>query len=203
METSALGLNLGTLTSGPLQGLGSVYELSGGRKFKYVQFANTTDINAGEEVYSVVVPVTGLEITAVTNGQLASNLQLPSQQLTVVSTGAVDADAYAGGYAKVTSGSDEYSVRIAHNTGTAAAGNFTLVFADSLQNTRALVPGTDTVSLSTSPDIASTTASLTTGALPLGYAVNNVPAQTLGSVTYGYTQIGGFSAVTGTVLTGL
>lgn len=197
-EVSALGLNLGTLTSGPLQGLGSVVSLPGGRKYKYVQFANSAAIPAGTEVYSVVSSVTGLAITTVANGQKATNLVAPSQELLVVSTGAVTADEYAGGYAKITSGTDEYSVRIAHNTGTATAGNFTLVFEDSLENTVALVPGTDTVELLTSPDIAST--STATGNIPVGYTVNSLPALTTGNVLYGWTQVAGYNAVSGTIL---
>ncbi len=201
MESSALALNLGSLTTGPLQQLGTIFNLSGGRKYKYVQFANTSTIDAGTEVFAVLSSALGLEILSVDNGQKALNLVFPSQQLIVVSTGAVTEDEYAGGYAKITSGSDVYSLRISHNTGTESAGNVTLLFEDSLENTVSLVPGTDTVDLYSSPDIASTTTS--TGNIPVGYAVNDIPAQTNGSVLYGYTQIGGFSAVTGSILTGL
>lgn len=183
METSALGLNIGTLTSGPLQGVGSVVSLPGGRKYKYVQFVNSAAIPAGTEVYSVVTNLAGLAIVSVSNGQKATNLVLPSQQLLVETTGPVSADTYANGYAQITSGTDIYSVRIAHNTGTDVAGPITLVFADSLQNTRALVPGTDTVSLYTSPDVVSTSTS--TGGISAGYTVNSLPATDSTSPLYG------------------
>lgn len=200
METEALALGIGTLTSAPLQNLGSVFRLPGGRQFKYVQFSNGAPIAAGTQVYSVISSATGLAITTVANGQIATNLTQPSQTLTIVSTGAVTADTYAGGYAKisVSSGSQVYSVRIAHNTGNAAAGNFTLTFADVLPNTVALIPGTDTVSVSTSPGYASTSSS--SGNISCGYAVNALPALTSPAVTYGYTQVSGYSAVTGTIL---
>jgi hypothetical protein len=200
METEALALGIGTLTSAPLQNVGAVFRLHGGRQFKYVQFSNGAPIAAGTQVYSVISSATGLAITTVANGQIATNLTQPSQTLTIVSTGAVTADTYAGGYAKisVSSGSQVYSVRIAHNTGNAAAGNFTLTFADVLPNTVALIPGTDTVSVSTSPDYASTSSS--SGNISCGYAVNALPALTSPAVTYGYTQVSGYSAVTGTIL---
>jgi hypothetical protein len=200
METQALALGIGTLTSAPLQNVGAVFRLHGGRQFKYVQFSNGAPIAAGTQVYSVISSATGLAITTVANGQIATNLTQPSQTLTIVSTGAVTADTYAGGYAKisVSSGSQVYSVRIAHNTGNAAAGNFTLTFADVLPNTVALIPGTDTVSVSTSPDYASTSSS--SGNISCGYAVNALPALTSPAVTYGYTQVSGYSAVTGTIV---
>jgi hypothetical protein len=200
METEALALGIGTLTSAPLQNVGAVFRLHGGRQFKYVQFSNGAPIAAGTQVYSVISSATGLAITTVANGQIATNLTQPSQTLTIVSTGAVTADTYAGGYAKisVSSGSQVYSVRIAHNTGNAAAGNFTLTFADVLPNTVALIPGTDTVSVSTSPGYASTSSS--SGNISCGYAVNALPALTSPAVTYGYTQVSGYSAVTGTIL---
>jgi hypothetical protein len=202
METEALALGVGTLTSGPLQTLGSVFRLSGGRRYKYVQFSNSSAIAAGTQVYAVITSATGLAITTVANGQNANNLVAPSQTLTIVSTGAVTADAYAGGYAKisVSSGSQVYSLRIAHNTGNAAAGNFTLTFSSSdvLPNTVALIPGTDTVSVYTSPDYASTSTS--SGNISCGYAVNALPALTSPAVTYGYTQVAGYSAATGTII---
>jgi uncharacterized repeat protein (TIGR01451 family) len=200
METEALALGIGTLTSAPLQNLGSVFRLQSGRQFKYVQFSNSSAIAAGTQVYSVISSVTGLAITTVANGQIATNLTQPSQTLTIVSTGAVTADTYSGGYAKisVSSGSQVYSVRIAHNTGNAAAGNFTLTFTDVLPNTVALIPGTDTVSVYTSPDYASTSSS--SGNISCGYAVTALPALTSPAVTYGYTQVSGYSAVTGTIV---
>lgn len=200
MDVEALAQVVGVQTTGKLQGLGSVFNLKGGRRFKYVQFANSSAIPAGTQVYAVITSATGLAITTVANGQNANNLQFPSQQLTVVSTGAVTADAYKGGYAKisVSSGSQVYSVRIASNTGTAAAGNFTLTFSDVLPNSVALIPGTDTVSVYSSPDVAST--STASGNISCGYTVNALPALTSPAVSYGYTQVSGYSAVTGTIL---
>lgn len=200
MDVEALAQVVGVTQPQKLQGLGSVYNLKGGRRFKYVQFANTSAIAAGTQVYAVVTKVTGLAITTVANGQLPINLQFPSQQLTIVSAGAVTANAYAGGYAKisVSSGSQVYSVRIASNTGNAAAGNFTLTFADVLPMSVALIPGTDTVDVQTSPDVAST--STASGNISCGYTVNALPALTGGATTYGYTQVSGYSAVTGTIL---
>lgn len=200
MDVEALGSVVGTLTTGKFQNLGSVYNLKGGRRFKYVKFTNSSAIAAGTQVYAVITSVTGLAITTVANGQLANNLQFPSQQLTVVSTGAVTADTYAGGYAKisVSSQSQVYSVRIASNTGNAAAGNFTLTFSDVLPASVALIPGTDTVSVYSSPDVAST--STASGNISCGYTVNALPALVSPAVTYGYTQVSGYSAVTGTIL---
>lgn len=194
-EVSALALNLGTLTSGPLQRVGDVVDVPGGRRYKYVEFTNSSAIAAGSHVYSVVTTGSALAIATVANGQKATNLVLPSKQLVVVATGAVVADAYAGGYALVTAngGADKYSLRIAHNTGTAAAGNITLEFEESLFNTVALVPGTDTVTLSTSPDVASTTTA--TNNTDCGYTVNALPAQSSGSSLYGYVQVAGYNAV--------
>jgi len=200
MDTEALASAIGTLTPGPLQNLGSVFNLKGGRRFKYVQFSNTSAIAAGTQVYAVISSAIGLAITTVANGQLASNLQFPSQTLTIVSTGAVTANTYAGGYAKisVSSGSQVYSVRIASNTGNAAAGNFTLTFEDVLPNSVALIPGTDTVSVYTSPDNVSTSTS--TSNISAGYTVNALPALTSPAVTFGYTQVSGYNAATGTII---
>ena len=201
MDTEALASAIGTLTAGPLQNLGSVFNLKGGRRFKYVQFSNSSAIAAGTQVYSVISSVTGLAITTVANGQLANNLQFPSQTLTLVSSGAVTANAYAGGYAKisVSTGSQVYSVRITSNSGAAASSqNFTVTFEDVLPNSVALIPGTDTVSLYTSPDLVSTSTS--TSNISAGYTVNALPALTSPAVTYGYTQVSGYSAVTGTLL---
>ena len=200
MDPEALALGIGTLSTGKYQGQGSVFNLKGGRRFKYVQFANPYAIAAGTQVYAVITSATGLAIASVANGQNANNLPSPSQTLTVVSTGAVTADTYAGGYAKisVSSGSQVYSVRIAGNTGNTAAGNFTLTFSDVLPNSVALIPGTDTVSVYSSPDVASTATS--SGNISCGYTVNALPALVSPAVTYGYTQVSGYSAVTGTIL---
>lgn len=200
MDVESLPQPVGLLTTGKFTGLGNVYHLKGGRKYKYVQFSNSSAIAAGTQVYSVITSVTGLAITTVANGQLSNNLQFPSQTLTLVSTGATTANAYAGGYAKisVSSGSQVYSVRIASNTGNAAAGNFTVTFSDTLPNSVALIPGTDTVSLYSSPDNASTSTS--SGNISCGYTVNALPALTSPAVTYGFTQVAGYSAVTGTIL---
>lgn len=198
MDTEALAQPIGTLAAGPLQNLGSVFNVKGGRRFKYVQFANASAIAAGTQVYSVISSVTGLAITTVANGQLANNLQYPSQTLTLVSSGAVTANTYAGGYAKisVSSGSQVYSVRIASNSGCAASGdNFTVTFEDVLPNSVALIPGTDTVSLYTSPDVVST--STASGNISAGYTVCALPANT---AAYGYTQVSGYNAATGTIL---
>jgi hypothetical protein len=191
-EVSAL---VPTVTTGPLQRIGDLVDVPSGRRYKYTKFGNTAAIAAGAHVYAVVTTSSALAITSVANGQLATNLVAPSQQLQVVTTGAVVADAYQGGYALVTAngGADKYSLRITHNTGTAAAGNITLLFEESLPNTVALVPGTDTVTLSTSPDIASTTTS--TGNIDCGYTVNAIPAQTAGTFAYGYTQVSGYNAI--------
>lgn len=190
-EVSALALNIGTLTTAPLQRVGDVVEFPGGRRYKYTKFTNGSAVAAGSHVYSAVTTSSALAIPT----QLALNLVAPSQQLLVTTTGAVTADQYAGGYALITAngGADKYSLRISHNTGTSAAGNITLVFADSLGNSIALVPGTDTVTLSTSPDTASTTTA--TGNIDNGYTVNAVPAQSNGSALYGYTQVAGYSAI--------
>jgi uncharacterized repeat protein (TIGR01451 family) len=200
MDVESLPQVVGSQTTGKFTGLGDVYRLKGGRKYKYVKFSNSSAIAAGTQVYAVISSVTGLAITSVVNGQIATNLEFPSQQLTVVSTGAVTADTYAGGYAKisVSSGSQVYSVRISGNTGNAAAGNFTVTFSDVLPNSVALIPGTDTVSLYTSPDNVSTSTSSSN--ISCGYAVNALPALTSPAVTYGYTQVAGYSAVTGTIL---
>jgi hypothetical protein len=199
-EVQAEGAVVGTLTTGKFQALGSTFQTKGGRRYKYVKFSNSSAIAAGTQVYAVISSVTGLAITTVANGQLANNLQFPSQTLTLVSTGSVTADTYAGGYAKisVSTGSQVYSVRIAGNTGVTGAGNFTVTFSDVLPNSVALIPGTDTVSLYTSPDNASTSTS--SGNISCGYAVNALPALTSPAVTYGYTQVSGYSAVTGTIL---
>lgn len=200
MDVEALPQIVGTQSTGKFTSLGNVYNLKGGRRYKYVQFSNSSAIAAGTQVYAVISSVTGLAITSVANGQIATNLESPSQQLTVVSTGATTANAYAGGYAKisVSSGSQVYSVRIASNTGNAAAGNFTVTFSDVLPNSVALIPGTDTVSLYTSPDNVST--STASSNISCGYTVNALPALTSPAVTYGYTQVAGYSAVTGTIL---
>ena len=200
MDVEALPQIVGTQSTGKFTSLGNVYNLKGGRRYKYVQFSNSSAIAAGTQVYAVISSVTGLAITSVANGQIANNLEFPSQQLTLVSTGAVTADTYAGGYAKisVSSGSQVYSVRISGNTGNAAAGNFTVTFSDVLPNNVALIPGTDTVSLYTSPDKVSTSTSSSN--ISCGYTVNALPALTSPAVTYGYTQVAGYSAVTGTIL---
>jgi hypothetical protein len=200
-EVEALGSVVGTLTTGKFQSLGSTFKTKGGRRYKYVQFSNSSAIAAGTQVYAVISSVTGLAITTVANGQLANNLQFPSQTLTLVSSGAVTANAYAGGYAKisVSTGSQVYSVRIASNTGCAASSdNFTVTFSDVLPNSVALIPGTDTVSLYTSPDSASTSTSSSN--ISCGYTVCALPALTSPAVTYGYCQVSGYSAVTGTIL---
>lgn len=187
-EISALGLNLGTLTSGPLQRVGDVVDVPSGRRYKYTKFTNSAAIPAGSHVYAVVTLSAALAIPA----QTATNLVAPSQQLVVTTAGAVAADAYQGGYALITSGTDKYSLRISHNTGTAAAGSITLLFEESLYNTTAIVPGTDTVVLSTSPDNASTVTA--TGNTDNGYVLNSIPAQT-GNGVYGYTQVSGYNAI--------
>jgi len=201
MDVESLPQPVGLLTTGKFTGLGNVYHLKGGRKYKYVEFSNSSAIAAGTQVYAVISSVTGLAITTVANGQLSNNLQFPSQQLTLVSSAAVTQNAYAAGYAKVSvsSGSQVYSVRIASNTGASASGqNFTVTFSDVLPNSVALIPGTDTVSLYSSPDNASTSTS--SGNISCGYAVNALPALTSPAVTYGFTQVAGYSAVTGTIL---
>jgi uncharacterized repeat protein (TIGR01451 family) len=200
MDVEALGSVVGTITTGKFQGQGSVFNLKGGRRFKYVQFANSSAIAAGTQVYAVITSATGLAITTVANGQIASNLQFPSQTLTIVSTGSVAANLYAGGYAKisVSTGSQVYSVRIASNTGVTGAGNYTLTFSDVLPASVALIPGTDTVSVYSSPDVVSTSTS--SGNISCGYTVNALPALVSPAVTYGYTQVSGYSAVTGTIL---
>ena len=200
MDVESLPQVVGSQTTGKFTALGDVYRLKGGRKYKYVKFSNSSAIAAGTQVYAVISSVTGLAITSVVNGQIATNLEFPSQQLTLVSTGAVTADTYAGGYAKisVSSGSQVYSVRISGNTGNAAAGNFTVTFSDVLPNSVALIPGTDTVSLYTSPDNVSTSTSSSN--ISCGYTVNALPALTSPAVTYGFTQVAGYSAVTGSIL---
>lgn len=201
MDVDSLPQVVGSQTTGKFTSLGNVYHLKGGRKYKYVKFSNSSAIAAGTQVYAVISSVTGLAITTVANGQIATNLEFPSQQLTLVSSAAVTADTYAGGYAKisVSTGSQVYSVRIANNTGCAASGdNFTVTFSDVLPNSVALIPGTDTVSLYTSPDNVSTSTS--SGNISCGYTVNALPALTSPAVTYGFTQVAGYSAVTGTIL---
>lgn len=190
-EVSAATLGVGATSTGNYELTGSTFELPGNRKFVLRKFTNTSNIAAGAHVYSEVTTSSALAITTTANGQLANNLVFPSQQLMVVTTGAVTADAYAGGYAKITAGSDTYSLRVAHNTGTASAGNITLVFEENLYNTTALVPGTDTVTLSTSPDTVTTTTA--TGNVDCGYAVNAVPAVASGSAVYAWTQVSGQS----------
>lgn len=192
-EVSAATLGVGATSTGNYEQPGTTFELPGNRKFVLRKFTNTSAIAAGAHVYSAVTTSSALAITTTANGQLANNLVAPSQQLMVVTTGAVAADAYAGGYALVTANSaaDTYSLRIAHNTGTASAGNITLVFEENLYNTTALVPGTDTVTLSTSPDTVTTTTA--TGNVDCGYTVNAVPAVASGSAVYGWTQVSGQS----------
>lgn len=190
-EVAALTVNIGTLTTGKFQRIGDVFELPGGRRYKYAKFTNSSAIAAGSHVYSAVSTSSALAIPA----QTAINLVAPSYTLVVTTTGAVAADLYAGGYALVTAngGADKYSLRVSHNSGVSAAGNITLTLADALENSIALVPGTDTVTLSTSPDTVTTTTS--TGNIDNGYTVNAVPAQSNGSAVYGYTQVAGYSAI--------
>lgn len=190
--------DVGTLASGAMQRVGDVYYAADGRRFKYVKYANASALAAGAHVYGVVTTTAALAIVTVANGQRATDLVAGSQKIVVSATAAVAADAYAGGYALITSGTNKYSVRVAGNTGTAAAGSITLLLSDPLRDGTALVPGTDTVTLSTNPSVASTTTA--TGNIDLGYTVTAVPAQTGGNAVYGYTQVAGYNAVTASVI---
>jgi hypothetical protein len=192
-EVTALSQTLGTVTAGPMMKLGDTFQFSGGRRFKYTGFANTSAIVAGAHVYAVVTTSAALALTTVANGQLPANLIAGSTQLTIVSAGSVTQNAYVGGFVLITNGSDKYSLRIASNTGVTGAGNFTIQLEDALCNSVALVPGTATATLSTSPDVASTTTS--TSNIDCGYAVCALPALTSGTVTYGYTQVAGYNAI--------
>lgn len=196
-EVSAAGQVLGVTSTGALSRVGETFDVPGVGRFQYTQFVNTTAIPAGSHVYSVVSTSAALAITTLANGQKAVNLTFPSQTLQVVTTGAVTANQYAGGFALVTAngGADKYSIRIKSHTGTAAAGNITLTFAlgESLFNSIALVPGTDTVTLSTAPSTVSTTTA--TGNIDNGYTVNAIPAASATAPLFGWTQVSGYNAI--------
>lgn len=191
----ALTTQIGTLSPGALQDVGDTFTTRGGRTYKYVKFTNTSALAAGAHVYGVVTTGSALAVPT----QNALNLVPGSTQLVVTVTGATTAGVYAGGYALITSGSNLYSVRVANNSGSAGAGTILLTFDEGLpMQGDAVVPGTTTVTLSTCPDNASTTTA--TGNVNLGLTVTAVPAQTSGNAVYGYTQIGGYSAVGAAVL---
>ncbi len=177
-----------------------------GREFRYCSFGGTTTVHSGMFLQAAVAAANSqaLTITATTvaaGGQITANLALGSTQLVITnSSTAVTQDEFAEGFLEVIVGAsgsvtDTYSYRIKGNTAAAAStGYITVYLAEALRNTTALVPGTDTVNLWTSPYQAAIIT--TTVNVPIGLAI--IPAVNTSTVTnYGWVQTKGDAVAVG------
>ena len=162
--------------------IGALGVTEDGRWFKYANLGGTSNILPGTLLTTpALTNNTGLAL-ATTNS--TSALSAGSTSLVVVNgSTAVTADQFVGGYLQVNSTTNGYaSYRIIGNTAAAASGNITVLLAQSepLQNTAALVAGTDTVNLIQNPYWA--------------IVPNASLAQVAGVLTVPYTYTSGYNA---------
>jgi hypothetical protein len=192
--------DLNTVTTSKTETYGAVGLVPDGRRFRYAGFGGTATINAGLLVVAAAKTANSnaLAVTAVgTGGQVTANLALGSKTL-VVTNGAtaVTQDQFADGYLEVLWSGGVFAVRIDGNTAAANAGYITLQLAPGgLQNTTALVAGTDTVNLTASP-YAAVVPSLTQSA-PVGVTIVQAP-NTASVTNYGWVQTNGHAIVSAT-----
>ncbi len=186
--------DLNTLTTAKQTQYGAVGVTEDGRQFRYVSFGGTSTVAPGLLMQAAVAKTNaaGLAIPAAgTGGQTTANLAAGSTTL-VVTNGAtaVAQDEFAEGFLEAlqTSGTNEgpISYRIVGNSAAVAnTGYITVLLAEPLRNAEALVAGTDTVNLWTSPYqgvIATTTVNV-----PIGVNIQQV-VNSATVTNYGWVQ---------------
>lgn len=196
--------DLSVLTSTKQTQFGAYGITGDGRQFRYVSFGGTSTIAPGLVVVAGAATANsqGLAITATTvtaANQTTGNLATGSNTLVLTnSSTAVTQDEFAEGFLQVvvggnTSDTGSYSYKIKGNSAaTASTGYVTVTLYETLRNTTALVPGTDTANLWVSPFQNVNTS--TTAALPVGLTV--LPVVNSSSVTnYGWVQVSGDAVV--------
>lgn len=186
---------------------GAVGMTEDGRRFRYVSFGGTSTIAPGLVVTAPVITNSttgyqGLTITAVgTGGQVTANLAAGSTQIVLTNgSTAITADQFAEGTLDIivggaSSDTGNYTYRIRGNTAAAATTGYCTVFlaqTDTMRNTTALVPGTDTGSLTLS--VFQSVNTSTTAALPVGLTIMPVP-NTATVTNYGWVQTYGQATV--------
>lgn len=172
--------------------LGTVFYLptvQGKKGFRYVKFGGTSAIAAGILLVAAAAPAnsTGLALpTSNTTAQLSAG----SRQILVTNGGtAVTLNQFAGGQIEFigtnSGGPRTIAGNSAESTGT---GTITVTLEEALNNTTALVAGTNTVNLRKSPADGPTPS--TTQADPVGVTI--MPVANSSTVTnYGWVQISG------------
>lgn len=196
--------DLQTLTTSKQTQFGATGVTGDGRLYRYAGFGGTSTIAPGLVVVANAQATNsqGLAITATTvsaANQTAANLATGSTTLVLTNgSTAVTQDEFAEGFLQVVVGGNasdtgSYSYKIKGNSAAAATtGYITVTLYEAMRNTTALVPGTDTANLWTSPFAAVNTS--TTAALPVGLTI--MPVVNTASVTnYGWVQVSGDAVV--------
>lgn len=176
------------------------------KRYRYALIGGTSTYNAGLLLVAAAKTAnsTGLAITAVgTGGQTAANLNAlvnGGSGYLVVTNGStsVTANQFLDGYLEVNWSGGPFKIRINGNTAAGNAGYITLSLAETLRNTAALVPGTDTVNITASVYAAPTTS--TTQAAPVGVTVTQI-VNTASVSNYAWLQVAGPAFVNATSAT--
>jgi len=184
--------DINTLATSKQVQYGAVGVTEDGRRFRYVSFGGASTIASGQLLVASAVTANyqGLTITASgTGAQVSGNLSVGSTQIVLTNgSTAITADQFAEGFIDLlvcgsgTGVTATYTYRVRGNTAAAASGNITVLLAQSepLQNTAALVAGTDTVNLIQNPYWA--------------VVPNTSLAQVAGVLTVPYTYTSGYNA---------
>lgn len=171
--------------------VGAISSTGDSRLFRYVKFANTSNILAGAKVYSQ--PTTNdVSITPVgTGGQKAQALVAGSKSFVVKLATKIDQGKFDGGFVHVEASNGDYDLRVKSVAAGIAGANVRVVLEDFIPDGLDLDTATK-ITFSSNPYVA-VVSTPTTGSITLGVAVNAIAGNEPGNSVYAYVRTSEFT----------